>query len=60
MEFINAAAFFQNAYVMTIIVLISTFIQSTFSNNFNHLVISEGIHLKTALNVSKLNSSVCF
>jgi hypothetical protein len=28
-------------------------LQSTLSNNFNHLVIAEGIHLKSALNVWK-------
>lgn len=51
MEYLAVGPFFANAYVMTIVVLISTFLQSTLSNNFNHLVISEGIHLKTALNV---------
>lgn len=53
LQFISAGAFFRNAYVMTIVVLVATFLQSTLSNNFNHLVISEGIHLKTALSVSK-------
>lgn len=44
-----------NAYVVAVIVLISTLLQATLSNNFNHLVISEGIHLKTALNVCLWN-----
>ncbi|XP_035226233.1 ATP-binding cassette sub-family C member 8-like isoform X2 [Stegodyphus dumicola] len=34
---------------MSVVVLISTFMQSTFSNNFNHLAIAEGTHLRTAL-----------
>lgn len=41
--------FFQNGFVMSFIVLICTFLQSTFSNNFNHLAIAEGTHLRTAL-----------
>ncbi|GIX77651.1 ATP-binding cassette sub-family C member 9 [Caerostris extrusa] len=41
--------FIQNGFVMTVIVLIATFLQSTLSNNFNHLAIAEGTHLRTAL-----------
>ncbi|KFM80790.1 ATP-binding cassette sub-family C member 9, partial [Stegodyphus mimosarum] len=39
--------FLQNGFVMSVVVLISTFMQSTFSNNFNHLAIAEGTHLRT-------------
>ncbi|CAG2164179.1 unnamed protein product, partial [Oppiella nova] len=42
--------FLTNGYIIAFIVLLATLLQSTFSNNFNHLVNSEGIHLKTALN----------
>lgn len=56
LAFLTYANFFHNAYVMAVIVLITTLLQSTFSNNFNHLVISEGIHLKSALNVSGLQN----
>ncbi|GFS61777.1 ATP-binding cassette sub-family C member 8 [Trichonephila inaurata madagascariensis] len=41
--------FIQNGFVLTVIVLIATFLQSTLSNNFNHLAIAEGTHLRTAL-----------
>ncbi|XP_054166952.1 ATP-binding cassette sub-family C member 9-like [Oppia nitens] len=42
--------FLTNGYIIALIVLLATLLQSTFSNNFNHLVNAEGIHLKTALN----------
>lgn len=41
--------FLQNGFVMAFVVLIATFLQSTFSNNFNHLAIMEGVHLRSAL-----------
>ncbi|XP_055944779.1 ATP-binding cassette sub-family C member 9-like isoform X1 [Argiope bruennichi] len=41
--------FIQNGFVMAVIVLVATFLQSTLSNNFNHLAIAEGTHLRTAL-----------
>ena len=55
LEFLRARTFMTNAYVLTMIVLFATFLQSTLSNNFNHLVISEGIRLKSALSVSLFN-----
>ncbi|XP_042910121.1 ATP-binding cassette sub-family C member 8 isoform X2 [Parasteatoda tepidariorum] len=45
----TAWEFIQNGFVMAVIVLIATFLQSTLSNNFNHLAIAEGTHLRTAL-----------
>lgn len=48
-QFLTWNQYFSNAYVMCVVVLVATLIQSTLSNNFNHLVISEGIHLKTSL-----------
>lgn len=47
-----------NGYVIALMVLLATLLQSTFSNNFNHLVIAEGIHLKSALNVCLTYSTV--
>ncbi|KAG8183008.1 hypothetical protein JTE90_017096 [Oedothorax gibbosus] len=41
--------FIQNGFVVSVGVLIATLLQSTLSNNFNHLVIAEGTHLRTAL-----------
>jgi hypothetical protein len=52
--FLNCSQFMTNGYIIACIVLIATLLQSTLSNNFNHLVIAEGIHLKSALNVWKL------
>mgnify|MGYP000678062487 CR=1 FL=1 len=54
-EFLHTKTFISNAYVLAVIVLFATFLQSTLSNNFNHLVISEGIRLKSALSVSLFN-----
>ncbi|XP_013791146.1 ATP-binding cassette sub-family C member 9-like, partial [Limulus polyphemus] len=41
--------FLKNGYVTSVVVLVATFMQSTFSNNFNHLAITEGVHLRSAL-----------
>lgn len=54
LNLLHLKTFFNNAYVMAFVVLMSTILQSTFSNNFNHLVISEAIHLKSALYASIL------
>lgn len=54
LNLLHLKTFFTNAYVMAFIVLMSTLLQSTLSNNFNHLVISEAIHLKSALYASIL------
>lgn len=52
----EVARFLANGYVLAFLVLISTFLQSTFSNNFNHFAISEGIHLRSALQVGLKNA----
>jgi hypothetical protein len=49
--------FLTNGYILAILVLIATFLQSIFSNNFNHLAISEGIHVRSALQVRNNHSS---
>ena len=54
-EFLTCAEFFTNGYFIAVLVLLSTFLQSIFSNNFNHLAISEGIHLRSALQVRNHN-----
>lgn len=54
-EFLRAKTYMTNAYVLAVIVLLATFLQSTLSNNFNHMVISEAIRLKSALSVSIFN-----
>jgi hypothetical protein len=47
--------YFTNGYILAVLVLIATFLQSIFSNNFNHLAISEGIHLRSALQVRRFH-----
>lgn len=38
-----------NGYILSFIILIATFMQSTFSNNFNHIAIMESVHVRSAL-----------
>lgn len=44
-----------NGYVMAVIVLVSSLLQSTFSQCSTFLVNSEGIHIKFALQVGSVN-----
>ncbi|XP_064461285.1 ATP-binding cassette sub-family C member 9-like [Ornithodoros turicata] len=48
-----------NAYVVSVVILITTFIQSTCSNNFNHLAIMEGVHVRSALQSLVYRKSLC-
>lgn len=48
-----------NAYVISVIILIATFMQSTFSNNFNHMAIMEGVHVRSALQSLVYRKSLC-
>ncbi|CAM1323224.1 Sur (predicted) [Pycnogonum litorale] len=41
--------FFHNGYVISILVLFGTFLQSTSSQTFMHIVIMEGVHLRSAI-----------
>ncbi|KAG1650730.1 Multidrug resistance-associated protein 1 [Nymphon striatum] len=49
MHFISTKQFFSNGYVMCVLVLLATFVQSTTSQTFMHMVIMEGIHLRSAM-----------
>lgn len=51
-KFITIEEFFNNGYILGVIVFIATILQGTLSQNSTHLVNVEGIHLKTALQVS--------
>ncbi|KAL1440438.1 hypothetical protein MTO96_009478 [Rhipicephalus appendiculatus] len=45
----TAAEVLSNGYILSFIILIATFMQSTFSNNFNHMAIMESVHVRSAL-----------
>lgn len=38
-----------NGYIISFVILIATFMQSIFSNNFNHMAIMESVHVRSAL-----------
>lgn len=38
-----------NGYILSFVILLATFLQSTFSNNFNHMAIMESVHVRSAL-----------
>ncbi|KAK8782741.1 hypothetical protein V5799_015921 [Amblyomma americanum] len=38
-----------NGYILSVVILLATFLQSTFSNNFNHMAIMESVHVRSAL-----------
>ncbi|XP_074600441.1 ATP-binding cassette sub-family C member 9-like isoform X2 [Brevipalpus obovatus] len=45
----TSSEFFSNGFLITFLVLCSTFAQSTFSNSFNHFAVLQSIQLKSAL-----------
>ncbi|XP_075745311.1 ATP-binding cassette sub-family C member 9-like isoform X1 [Rhipicephalus microplus] len=45
----TAGEVLSNGYILSFIILIATFMQSTFSNNFNHMAIMESVHVRSAL-----------
>lgn len=51
LENLTISQLISNGYVMALIVLVSSFLQSTFSQCSTFLVNSEGIHVKFALQV---------
>lgn len=51
LESLTISQLISNGYVMALIVLLSSFLQSTFSQCSTFLVNSEGIHIKFALQV---------
>ncbi|EEC13789.1 ABC transporter, putative, partial [Ixodes scapularis] len=38
-----------NGYIISVVILVATFMQSTCSNNFNHMAIMESVHVRSAL-----------
>ncbi|XP_022698855.1 ATP-binding cassette sub-family C member 8-like isoform X3 [Varroa jacobsoni] len=48
-ELLTVFDLFENGYLLAVAVLLSTLAQSTFANNFQHIVAMEGVHIQSAL-----------
>ncbi|XP_029846376.2 ATP-binding cassette sub-family C member Sur isoform X1 [Ixodes scapularis] len=45
----TAGEILSNGYIISVVILVATFMQSTCSNNFNHMAIMESVHVRSAL-----------
>ncbi|CAN7987080.1 unnamed protein product [Ixodes hexagonus] len=45
----TAGEILSNGYIISVVILAATFMQSTCSNNFNHMAIMESVHVRSAL-----------
>lgn len=47
-ELLTVFDLFENGYLLAVAVLLSTLAQSTFANNFQHIVAMEGVHIQVS------------